>query len=131
MIITAKSELGALPDRTVIVGSDHTILINIGSGRDGVIWQDEQCRWLAIHDIALPATLLRPTTYTAEELGAAAHEIWQHATGPLCGDPLCRYVTGGTDGDYECECAECIRVATEHARHSYAALGMTEAKEAE
>ena len=83
--ITTIEQLEALPDRAVIKAADETILFCIGSGQpdwDGNVWQDEESRWIGSHDIDLPAALLHPLIFTAEDVEKAAAMIyWESLDG--------------------------------------------------
>ena len=60
-VVTTVEGLDALPDRSVIVAADHTILQCVGYGQpdwDGNVWCDEEARWLGSADVDLPATVL-------------------------------------------------------------------------
>ena len=60
-VVTTVGDLDTLPDRTVIVAADYTILQCVGSGQpdwDGNVWCDEEARWLGSADVDLPATVL-------------------------------------------------------------------------
>ena len=81
--ITTVEQLDALSDRAVIKASDETILFCIGSGQpdwDGNIWQDEESRWLGSSDVELPATLIHPLVFTAEDVERAAEAIFDEET---------------------------------------------------
>ena len=84
--ITTIEQLEALPDRAAIKAADETLLLCIGSGQldwDGNVWQDEESRWIGSHDIDLPATLLHPLIFTAEDVEKAAAMInWESLGGP-------------------------------------------------
>ena len=76
--ITTVEQLDALSDRAVIKAADEAILFCIGSGQpdwDGNIWQDEESRWLGSSDVELPATLIHPLVFTAEDVGRAAEAL--------------------------------------------------------
>ena len=76
--ITTVEQLDALSDRAVIKAADETILFCIGSGQpdwDGNIWQDEECRWLGSSDVELPAALIHPLVFTAEDVDRAAKAL--------------------------------------------------------
>lgn len=60
-VVTTVEELDALPDRSVIVAADYTILQCVGSGQpdwDGNVWCDEESRWWGSGDVTIPATVL-------------------------------------------------------------------------
>ena len=72
--ITTVEQLDALSDRAVIKAADEAILFCIGSGQpdwDGNVWQDEESRWLGSSDVELPATLIHPLVFTAEDVHVA------------------------------------------------------------
>ena len=72
--IATVEQLDALSDRAVIKAADETILFCIGSGQpdwDGNIWQDEESRWLGSSDVELPATLIHPVIFDAEDVHVA------------------------------------------------------------
>ena len=76
--ITTVEQLDALSDRAVIKAADEAILFCIGSGQpdwDGNIWQDEESRWLGSSDVELPATLIHPLVFTAEDVDRAAEAL--------------------------------------------------------
>ena len=76
--IATVEQLDALSDRAVIKAADETILFCIGSGQpdwDGNVWQDEECRWLGSSDVELPATLIHPLVFTAEDVDRAAEAM--------------------------------------------------------
>ena len=81
--ITTVEQLDALSDRAVIKAADETILFCIGSGKpdwDVNIWQDEECRWLCSSDVELPAVLIHPLVFTAEDVERAAEAIFDEET---------------------------------------------------
>ena len=81
--ITTVEQLDALSDRAVIKAADETILFCIGSGQpdwDVNIWQDEECRWLGSSDVELPAALIHPLVFTAEDVERAAEAIFDEET---------------------------------------------------
>lgn len=60
-VVTTVKELDALPDRSVVVAANHTILQCVGSGQpdwDGNVWCDEESHWWGSGDVTLPATVL-------------------------------------------------------------------------
>ena len=72
--ITTRAELDAMPDRAVIKAADEAILFCIGSGQpdwDGNVWQDEESRWLGSSDVELPATLISPLVFDADDVHVA------------------------------------------------------------
>ena len=76
--ITTVDELDAMSDRAVIKAADEAILFCIGSGQpdwDGNVWQDEESRWLGSSDVELPATLIHPLVFTAEDVDRAAEAL--------------------------------------------------------
>ena len=76
--ITTVEQLDALSDRAVIKAADEAILFCIGSGQpdwDGNVWQDEESRWLGSSDVELPATLVCPLVFTAEDVDRAAEAL--------------------------------------------------------
>ena len=76
--ITTVDELDAMSDRAVIKAADEAILFCIGSGQpawDGNVWQDEESRWLGSSDVELPATLIHPLVFAAEDVERAAEAI--------------------------------------------------------
>ena len=76
--ITTVDELDAMSDRAVIKAADEAILFCIGSGQpdwDGNVWQDEESRWLGSSDVELPATLIHPLVFTAEDVDRAAKAL--------------------------------------------------------
>ena len=76
--ITTVEQLDALSDRAVIKAADEAILFCIGSGQpdwDGNVWQDEVSRWLGSSDVELPATLVYPLVFTAEDVDRAAKAL--------------------------------------------------------
>ena len=81
--ITTVDELDAMSDRAVIKAADEAILFCIGSGQpdwDGNVWQDEESRWLGSSDVELPATLIHPLVFTAEDVERAAEAIFDEET---------------------------------------------------
>ena len=81
--ITTVEQLDALSDRAVIKAADEAILFCIGSGQpdwDGNIWQDEESRWLGSSDVELPATLIHPLVFTAEDVDRAAEALFDEET---------------------------------------------------
>ena len=46
----------------------------------GNIWQDEEYRWLGSSDVELPATLIHPLVFTAEDVERAAEAIFDEET---------------------------------------------------
>ena len=81
--ITTVDELDAMSDRAVIKAADEAILFCIGSGQpdwDGNVWQDEESRWLGSSDEELPATLIHPLVFAAEDVERAAEAIFDEET---------------------------------------------------
>ena len=81
--IATVEQLDALSDRVVIKAADETILFCIGSGQpdwDGNVWQDEESRWLGSSDVELPATLIHPLVFTAEDVERTAEAIFDEET---------------------------------------------------
>ena len=81
--ITTVDELDAMSDRAVIKAADEEILVCIGSGQpdgDGNVWQDEESCWLGSSDVELPATLIHPLVFAAEDVDRAAEAIFDEET---------------------------------------------------
>lgn len=60
-VVTTVEEVDALPDRSVVVAANRTILQCVGSVQpdwDGNVWCDEESRWWGSGDVTLPATVL-------------------------------------------------------------------------
>ena len=59
--VTTVEEVNALPDRSVVVAANRTILQCVGSVQpdwDGNVWCDAESRWWGSGDVTLPATVL-------------------------------------------------------------------------
>lgn len=76
--ITTVEELDVLPEGAVIKTADGTVFLRIGKGVPpwrGSIWQDEECRWVDSPAVTLPATLIHPLVFDADDVERVARVL--------------------------------------------------------